>query len=129
MIVTPTTLVALAKAIAFGWRQEKVAENAQKVSDLGRELYKRLATMGEHITLLGTNLDRSVKSYNKFVGSLETSVFPQARKFTELGVEGTQQQLPEIEELETDVRHAQGRDLAWAAPEAVPLIEAISDEA
>lgn len=128
LIVTPTTLVALAKAIAFGWRQEKVAENAQKVSDLGRELYKRLATMGEHINLLGTNLDRSVKSYNKFVGSLETSVFPQARKFTELGVEGTQDQLAEIEELETDVRQVRGRDLALAAPEPVTLIEAISDE-
>jgi DNA recombination protein RmuC len=125
LIATPTTLVALAKAIAFGWRQEKVAENAQKVSELGRELYKRLAIMGEHVTSVGTHLDRSVKAYNKFVGSLETSVFPQARKFTEYSVEGTQEPLPEIEELETDVRQVRGRDLALPAAEPTPLLEIV----
>lgn len=114
LIVTPTTLIALTKAIAFGWRQEKVAENAIKVSDLGRELYKRLMVMGNHISSIGSGLDTVVKRYNNFVGSLESSVMPQARKFTELEVEGTSKEIEEVTLIETDIREIRkDRDLLF----------------
>jgi DNA recombination protein RmuC len=104
VIVTPATLIALAKAVAFGWRQEKVAENAQAVHDLGRELYRRLARMGEHIARCGDALSRSVQHYNQLVGSLEHSVMPQARRFNELEVEGTAAELPLLRQIEVQAR-------------------------
>lgn len=104
LIVTPTTLIALAKAIAFGWRQEKVADNARHVAELGRDLYKRLSVMGNHVAGMGGDIGRLSKRYNSFVGSLETSVMPQARKFSELDVEGTTKALEDLKPLETDIR-------------------------
>jgi DNA recombination protein RmuC len=104
LIVTPATLIALAKAVAFGWRQEKVAENAQAVHDLGRELYRRLARMAAHISGCGDALGRSVQHYNQLVGSLEHSVMPQARRFHELEVEGTAAELPLLHEIELQPR-------------------------
>ncbi|MBU6405677.1 MAG: DNA recombination protein RmuC [Alphaproteobacteria bacterium] len=85
IIVTPATLVALAKAVAYGWRQEAAAKNAQEIATLGRELYRRLATMADKIGNLGNSLEKSVKSYNELVGSVEARVLPQARRFKELG--------------------------------------------
>jgi len=108
LIVTPTTLIALAKAIAVGWRQEKIAENARHVGELGRELYKRLAVMGDHVGRLGAGLDNAVKHYNNFVGSLESRVLPQARKFTELDVDGAQAALVELKPVETQTRLPRG---------------------
>ena len=104
LIVTPTTLIALAKAIAFGWRQEKLAEDAQQIARLGRELYRRLAAMGGHVVDLGKGLEGAVKHYNSFVGSLESRVMPQARRFNELEVDGTQDPLPELKPIETEAR-------------------------
>jgi DNA recombination protein RmuC len=104
LIVTPTTLIALAKAIAVGWRQEKIAENARRVGELGRELYRRLATMGSHVAGMGAGLDNAVKRYNDLVGSLESRVLPQARRFTELELEGTQEPLAELRTVETQLR-------------------------
>jgi DNA recombination protein RmuC len=104
VIVTPATLIALAKAVAFGWRQEKVAENAQRVHDLGRELYRRLARMAEHFSRCGDALGRSVQHYNQLVGSLEHSVMPQARRFQELEVEGTAAELPLLQQIELQAR-------------------------
>jgi DNA recombination protein RmuC len=104
VIVTPATLIALAKAVAFGWRQEKVAENAQAVHDLGRELYRRLSRTAEHISKCGDALGRSVQHYNQLVGSLEHSVMPQARRFHELEVEGTAAELPLLHEIELQPR-------------------------
>jgi DNA recombination protein RmuC len=104
VIVTPATLIALAKAVAFGWRQEKVAENAQAVHDLGRELYRRLSRMAEHFSRCGDALGRSVQSYNQLVGSLEHSVMPQARRFQELEVEGTGAELPLLQQIELQPR-------------------------
>lgn len=100
IIVTPATLIALAKAVAFGWRQEKVAENAQKVHNLGKELYKRVSTMAAHIENCGAALGKSVEHFNKFVGSLENSVLVQARRFNELQVEGTSSELDVIGEID-----------------------------
>jgi DNA recombination protein RmuC len=112
LIVTPTTLIALAKAVAFGWRQEKVAENAAIVAELGRDLYKRLASLGSHVTAMGRSVENSVKHFNALVGSLEGSVLPQARKFNELQVEGTAEPLPELSPIDTDVREVRAdRDL------------------
>jgi DNA recombination protein RmuC len=121
-IVTPTTLIALAKAIAFGWRQEKVAENARHVAELGRDLYKRLSVMGSHVLDLGRGLDRTVKSYNSFVGSMEGSVMPQARKFNELQVDGTQDLLPELKLVDTETRQLRAdRDLVVQGAEIIAL--------
>jgi DNA recombination protein RmuC len=119
LITTPTTLVALAKAIAFGWRQEKVADNARRIADLGRDLYRRLQTMGNHVADFGRHLEKTVKSYNGFVGSLEGSVLPQARKFQELEVEGTQEPILELAPLENDVRLPRpDRDLILSGSQA-----------
>jgi DNA recombination protein RmuC len=122
LIVTPTTLIALAKAIAFGWRQEKVADNARKVAELGRNLYRRLATMGGHVVDVGRGLEGAVRRYNDLVGSLEQSVMPQARRFNELEVEGTQEALPALRPVETGTRQVRGdRDLLLQAAEVIPL--------
>lgn len=104
IIVTPSTLIALAKAVAFGWRQEKVAENAKKVHDLGRELYRRMIAMTDHIQGAGSALNKSVKCFNEFIGSLEQSVMPQARRFNELEVEGTATEIPVLKHIEVEPR-------------------------
>lgn len=88
ILATPTTLIALLKAVAYGWRQERIAENAQAISDLGKELYERLRKLGEHVERIGDNLQRTVESYNRTVGSLESRVLVSARRFKELGASG-----------------------------------------
>jgi DNA recombination protein RmuC len=87
VIATPTTLIALLKAVASGWREEKIAENAQRVSELGRELHERLATATEHVDKLGRALESAVKAYNGFVGSYESRVLSSARKLKEMGAD------------------------------------------
>ncbi len=86
ILATPTTLVALLRAVAFGWKQTVLAENAGKVRDLGEELHKRLTVFLEHLERLGRNLGSSVETYNKALGSLERSVLPGVRKLSELGI-------------------------------------------
>ncbi|MGE0044553.1 MAG: DNA recombination protein RmuC [Hyphomonadaceae bacterium] len=85
VIVTPATMVALAKSVAYGWRQEDSAKNAQQIAELGRELYRRLVTMNDHMAKVGDSIGKSVQNYNALVSSMETRVYPQARKFKELG--------------------------------------------
>ncbi len=126
IIVTPATLIALAKAVAFGWRQEKVAENAQRVHALGRELYRRMLTMTAHIDRCGDALGKSVKHFNQFIGSLEHSVMPQARRFNELEVEGTATEVPMLEHIDVEPRLLRSdRDFAEVVPaSAAPSLAA-----
>jgi DNA recombination protein RmuC len=86
IIATPSTLIALLKAVAYGWRQSAVARNAALIRDLGQELYRRLGTFNGHLGRLGQRLGTAVEAYNAAVGSLERQVLPQARRFSELGV-------------------------------------------
>ncbi len=86
IIATPSTLIALLKAVAYGWRQSAVAHNAALIRDLGQELYRRLGTFNGHLGSMGKRLGAAVEAYNAAVGSLERNVMPQARRFNELGV-------------------------------------------
>jgi DNA recombination protein RmuC len=86
MLATPTSLVALLKIVAYGWKQSILADNAAEIRRLGEDLYKRLAVFGEHLGRLGKSLGGSVDSFNKAVGSLEQQVLPAARRFPELGL-------------------------------------------
>lgn len=86
VLATPTTLLALLRTVAYAWRQDALASNAQQVLDLGKELHGRLATMGEHLARLGRSLDGAAQAYNKTIGSLETRVLVTARRFADLDV-------------------------------------------
>ncbi len=107
LIATPTTLIALLRAVAYGWRQEKVAESARAVSDLGRELHGRLGTLVAHFMKLGRQLESSVKAYNETVGSLEGRVLVTARRFSEHGAAAGDKELPEPPQIETAPRTLQ----------------------
>jgi DNA recombination protein RmuC len=104
LLVTPTTLFALCKAVAYGWRVEEQAHNADKIAVLGRELYKRLSVMGGHAAGLGKALEGAVGKYNAFVGSLESQVMTQARRFEDLAVDHEGKEMPVLEPVETGLR-------------------------
>ncbi len=103
IIATPSTLIALLKTVAYGWRQSAVAHNAALIRDLGQELYRRLGTFGGHLGRMGQRLGGAVDAYNAAVGSLERQVMSQARRFTEVGVTADAS-LPEIEQVTQLVR-------------------------
>lgn len=104
IVATPTTLIALLKAIAYGWRQEAAAENAEQVAALGRDLYKRMADLGAHFARLGKNLAQAVGSYNDAVGSLEARLVPAARKLDALAVRPENAALPDLSAVEAHPR-------------------------
>jgi DNA recombination protein RmuC len=103
VIATPTTLIALLRAVAFGWRQERIARNAQEISDLGKDLYDRVRSFLGHFENVGSSLKRATENYNRAVGSLESRVLPAARKFKELGA-ATGEELAELEPLDESPR-------------------------
>jgi DNA recombination protein RmuC len=94
MLATPTSLVALLKAVSYGWKQSTLHDNAAEIRRLGEEVYKRLAVFADHLGRLGKSLSGSVDSFNKAVGSLESQVLPAARRFSDLGLRVTRELEP-----------------------------------
>lgn len=120
VIATPSTLLALLRTVAYVWRQDVVADNAEQVLALGRELHSRLATMGGHVARLGAALSSTVARYNETVGSLERSVLVGARRFTDLEV--TTATIPPLRPVDATVRPLQATELlASAAETLIPL--------
>ena len=113
-LATPTTLIALLKAVAYGWQKEAAAENAQEVAALGRELYKRVADLGGHFARVGKSLAQTVDAYNRTVGSLEARVLPQARRFEELAAAPEGLELPELAPVEALPRPLVAPEVAGA---------------
>ncbi|HXX57893.1 MAG TPA: DNA recombination protein RmuC [Thermodesulfovibrionales bacterium] len=98
IIATPTTFIALLRAIAYGWRQEQITKNAQEISLLGKELYERMRTLARYFDELGSAIGKSMDSYNRIIGSMESRVLPSVRKFKELGVTGAEE-IPILEQV------------------------------
>ena len=115
VIVTPTTLFALCKAVAYGWRAEEQAKNAEAIAKLGKELYKRLSVMGTHAASVGKALEAAVGRYNQFVGSLESQVMVSAKRFEDLQVDHEGRELPELPVVEQTPRALSKPELLTAA--------------
>lgn len=129
IIVTPSTLIALAKAVAYGWRQEQAALNAQQAVELGRELYQRLAKMTEHMGKVGQGLDKAIGSYNDMVGSYDRKVVPQLRRFEELQIPTEDRSIEAPTEVTVTARPIQAA-LADATPKPdAPLLEGLAPQA
>lgn len=118
LLATPTTLIALLRAVAQSWQSEAMAANAREVQKLGRELYRRLSIFGAHMSRTGKSLRSAVDAYNKAVGSLEHNVLPQARRFSDLGVVGGDQEELGLEQVEAVTRNLQSPELTTASGSA-----------
>jgi len=122
IIATPSNLIALLKTVAYQWRQDQLAENAEQIKRLAQDMHDRLSTFTGHLAKLGKQLEGSVKAYNSAVGSMERKVLPGARKFVELGVQAKQEIEP-LNDIETTAREIE--DLSGDAPADNPAITAI----
>jgi DNA recombination protein RmuC len=126
---TPMTLLALLRAVAYGWQQQSLAKNAEEIRLLGRDLYERLATMVTHLERMGMSIKQTADSYDRFIGSLEQNVVPSARRFKELGVSSTKEiELPAP--LNLSLRRIKKQDLAGPLADDVdesdtPLLEVV----
>jgi DNA recombination protein RmuC len=131
ILATPTTLIALLRAVSFGWRQESIAENAREISQLGRTLHERLGKLAEHFSKLGRSLGNAVENYNNAIGSFETRVLTTARKFEELKATPESATITNLEPIDHSTREIQSSSVIPSAarsskvvsglPEATPL--------
>lgn len=119
VLATPSSFIPMLRVVAMGWRDEQVAAHAKEISELGRELHKRLASMAKGVATLGTRLDGAVQAYNSAVGSLELKVLPQARRFSDLGA-GSGQDIAELEAVENEAR-------SLKAPELLEAVERVRE--
>ena len=121
MLASPLTLVALLRAIAYGWQQDTIAKNAQEISELGRNLYDRIAKLAEHFESVGKSLSKAVQSYNSAIGTLESRVLVTARRLKDKGVTATEE-FPELEAIDQTPR-------ALGAPALTGLFEDLPGDA
>jgi DNA recombination protein RmuC len=117
ILATPTSFVALLRAVGYGWRQEALAENAEKIRQVGEEMYARLTTFAEHLTRLGRSLDNSVQSYNKAIGSFDSRILPGARRFVEMGI-AAKKPVPEPDQIEHSPRNVESSTSDQKTPDA-----------
>ena len=108
---SPTTLISLCKAVMYGWSQEKLADSAREISDLGQELYKRISVFGGHMDNVGKGLEKAIGSYNQAIGSLESNVLPQARRFKDYQVASGNKDIETIKLVETTPRDLSSPEL------------------
>ena len=121
---SPTTLIALLRAVSYGWQQEAMEENARKISELGRNLYDSVAKLAEHFGALGSRLKASLDAYNNAVGSLEGNVLVKARRFKDLQAAAGGDDIPQIETIDRVPRMLQARELTDGLPFADAAVEA-----
>ena len=127
IVASPTTLIALLKAVAYGWNQKNLADSARKISEAGRDLYKRLGGMAGHLQEMGKKLGGAVTAYNELLGSMERRVFPLARKFPELDRALAVTALPELEQLDKTPFELQSPD--WQEDDGEPAPDLGSEQA
>ena len=116
VLSTPTSFVALLRAVAYGWRQESLAENAEEIRKLGSELYDRLTVFADHLARVGSNLNKSVAAFNKAVGSFDTRILPGAKKFVDMGVSG-KKTLAGPDQIEQGTRRVEAAETDQDPPE------------
>jgi DNA recombination protein RmuC len=121
LVATPTTLLAMLRAVAYGWQQERVAESAQAISDLGRELHGRLAKLSALLATVGSRLNSTVRAYNEAVGSYEARVMPAARRFEDHGAVAAGRELGELEHVTLNARSVRTADFETEAQTALDI--------
>jgi DNA recombination protein RmuC len=129
VVATPTTLIALLRAVAYGWRQEALAQNAKEIALLGKDLYSRITTLAEHWNKVGERLGRTVEAYNKSTGSLETSVLRSARKLRDLKVSADDLEITELDQVEKLPRMLQAEEFDRAKRRRASVVELTDAEA